>query len=383
MQTNQTYEEQYLAIMREILETAEVDPDRTGTGRARIFARDIRVDLSDGSIAAITTRKLKLHHAIHELLWMISGSYNLKDLDDSTKVIWKNWAVTEQDVDAFIEKRLKGIDEKARETVKQDLLKRNEGSIGRMYGYFWRNNPAVIDSIFMPFDSLNIEDIPSDKMKKIKEKYDEFCFLVQSSNPGVPAKDLELPPFEIFAKKEYFDQNDQLGEVIRGIKLRPYSARHVISSWIPQFVPFESVLSPQENVLIGRGSLTACHGVPIQFFVKKARDGGPDHISLRVNQRSCDWALGVCTNLVFYSVFLHLVAHVTGLRSKELIWSGGDCHLYGNHLETARHQVTLTPLTPPKLKINPEAKDIFAMKFSDFEIVDYQHHPHLKYDVST
>jgi len=129
------------------------------------------------------------------------------------------------------------------------------------------------------------------------------------------------------------------------------------------------------------GALAPCH-VFTQFFVEKALDGGANYLSLRMTQRSCDLPLGVCTNLIFYATLLHLVAHCTDLRVKELIWSGGDVHIYANQIEGAMEQVYRSPLPSPTIKINPNVKDLFAIQRSDIEIIDYQHHPHIKYPVS-
>lgn len=380
-------EEQYLSIMREILDDAQVDPDRTGDGRARVFGRDIRVNISDGTLPIVTTRKINYEHGIEELLWMIRGSSNVNDLPDSAKPIWRDWAVEEKHIDAFLNKMFPGVPDTALETSKKRLLDKFQGSIGPMYGHFWRQNEAVDETPYFPLESLDIKDIPSDKLDLFKRRHDIAVMQHNEAlgNLKAQGKDIsslpELPSLETSLKVQYFQENDQLGELMRGLKRRPYSARHIITAWNPTLLPFEGVYSPQENVLVGRGALAACHAF-MQFFVKKARDGGPDHLSLRLTQRSCDLALGVCTNLVEYATFLHLVAHCAGFRPAELIWSGGDVHLYGHHLETAREQIKRTPFPPPTIRINPDQRDIFQIKRSDIEVLNYQHHEPLRYKVS-
>lgn len=384
-----TIEQQYLALMAEILNKFKVVPDRTGTGRARVFGRELRQDLSDGSLPVITTRKINYEHGIEELLWMIKGSSNINDLPENTKPIWKLWAITEKDVDAFIAKFIKSdggeVDEKMLLELKKNMVDEYSGSIGPMYGHFWRNNPVASESSFFPYGSLQIEHIPSDKVKIFDEEFEEMKFLHRASNEARDPETGELLPLPFdrdhYLRLRYFQNVDQLGEIIRGIKTNPYSGRHVMTAWIPQFTPFEKVLSPQENILIGRGALAACH-VLTQFFVEKADDGGPDFVSLKMCQRSCDLALGVCTNLVFYATFLHLVAHCCDLRPKELIWSGGDVHLYANHYDGAVEQVSQKPFQAPKITIDPNVKDLFAIKRSDITVSEYQHHPAIKYPVS-
>lgn len=372
-------EQQYLKIMKDIIDLSEADPDRTGVGRARVFARDIHCDISDGTVPVITTRKINVDHGIEELLWMIRGSSNLKDLADNTKVIWADWAVKEEHILAFIAKHAPELDGEAKDVLVANMKERFEDSIGPMYGKLWRNNPCD-QNPFLPVESILLEDIPSDKLKYFGECYDEEHFLAKAAGLITDEDDQHLKK-ERYIKMRYLESGDQLGEIIRGIKRRPFSARHCLSVWDPRFVPFEGALSPQENVLVGRGALSACH-VLSQFFVEKAKDGGPNWLSLRMTQRSCDLALGVCTNLVFYSVLLHLVAHCTGLRPKRFIWSGGDIHLYASHLEKAKEQVGRMVLGSPSIRINPEVRDLFAIKREDIEIVDYLHHPFIKYPIA-
>src|ERR1700752_2002639 len=379
-----TWEIQYLDILRELVDLAETygaDADRTGTGRIRLFCRDIKIDLSEGILPVVTTRRVPTTHGIHELLWMISGSSNIKDLHDSTRRIWKEWAIEEEHVNAFCDKFFKGAEEEALNNLKSSLLKKHVGSIGPMYGKFWRNNPSTETTLLYPYESLLFEDIPSDKRQRYKEEYDEIIFFAKQANPGKTLEEIEgLPDLEDYSKREYFETNDQLGEIVRGIKRRPYSARHVMSAWIPQYCPFENVYSPHENVLIGRGSLTACH-LLTQFFVEKSRDGGPNFLNLKMTQRSCDTVLGVPTNIVFYSTLLHLMAHVTDLRPKTFIWSGVDVHIYSNHIEGVTEQLQRVPLPPPKIKINPNAKDLFSMTIEDIEVIGYNHAGVLKFDI--
>lgn len=383
-----TWEEQYVTIMKDILEVARetgVTPDRTGTGRVRLFQRNIRVDVSDGTLPLTTTRKTNPRLGIEEMLWMIKGSSNVDDLPTEVRPIWNSWAVRGPNVDAFLTKffpELEGVD---RAMAFDTLLKEHEGSIGPMYGAFWRQNKAIQTSSLFPIESLLLEDIPSDKLKRFYEEYDEVQFFhqleknAQSPEEGLPA--IEPPDRERYVKERYLNSYDQLGEVMRGIKRMPYSARHVITAWIPQYLPFEKVLSPQENVLIGRGALAACHAF-VQFLVTKATDGGPDRLSLWIVQRSCDICLGVPTNLVEYATLLHLVAHCSYLRPHELIWSGGDVHGYANHLEDMAEQVKRPPHPAPKLVIDPNYRDIFSIPSEAIRVEGYQHHDPIRYAIS-
>jgi len=362
----------YLNLMKEILDTASVSPDRTKTGRLRVFGRELRFDLSDGSIPAVTTRKINLNHGIEELLWMIRGSVDVRELQKVGVPIWNGWAVTEASVNEIVDETFPEADPLFREQTVKELLAKYEGSIGEMYGHRWRRNPGGTRSVLWPIDSFAMEDLPSDKLTRYREIYDENVFM----EPALAEK----IPFEVFARHQYIEDNDQLGELVRLLKREPFSSRLVVDSWDPRYVPF-STLSPQANVLLGRGALAVCH-MAFQCFVEKAPDGGPHLLSLKVIQRSADLPLGVSTNLVFYGTLLHLLAHVSDLRPKELIWSGGDVHVYANQVEGAQEQVTRTPLAPPKIKINPEARDLFKIQRSDIEVIGYESLPAIKYPVS-
>ncbi len=149
---------------------------------------------------------------------------------------------------------------------------------------------------------------------------------------------------------------DQIAELIEGLKNNPDSRRHIVCAW---------------NVAqIDEMALPPCHCL-FQFYVA---DGA---LSCQLYQRSADIFLGVPFNIASYALFTHMVAQVAGLRVGEFIHSFGDVHLYLNHLEQADAQLARTPLPLPRLVINPEVKEIDAFEFEDFEIQDYQFHPHI------
>ena len=122
-------------------------------------------------------------------------------------------------------------------------------------------------------------------------------------------------------------------------------------------------------------ALMPCHAF-FQFYV---RDG---KLSCQLYQRSADAFLGVPFNISSYSLLTCMMAQVCGLKPGEFIWTGGDCHLYKNHLEQAKLQISRTPLRLPKLILNPEIKNIDDFKSKDIQIVDYEHHPHISAPIS-
>lgn len=154
---------------------------------------------------------------------------------------------------------------------------------------------------------------------------------------------------------------DQITEAVETIKKNPDSRRIIVSAW---------------NVAdIKNMNLPPCHAF-FQFYVADGR------LSLQLYQRSADTFLGVPFNIASYALLLQMVAQVTGLKAGEFIHTLGDTHIYLNHLEQVRLQLTRTPRSLPKMRINPDVKDLFSFKYEDFELTDYDPWPHIAGKVS-
>jgi thymidylate synthase len=261
---------QYLDLMRLVRDTGTFKSDRTGTGTYSLFAQQMRFNLADG-FPLVTTKKCHLKSIIHELLWFLQGDTNIQYLKDNGVRIWDEWA-----------------DE--------------NGDLGPVYGYQWRNWPAP-----------NGESI------------------------------------------------DQISQLIDMIKKNPDSRRLIVSAWNP--------------ALVEQMALPPCHAL-FQFYVADGR------LSCQLYQRSADIFLGVPFNIASYALLTLMVAQVCDLQPGEFIWTGGDCHLYANHLEQADLQLSREPLPLPRMQLNPAVKDIFAFRFEDFELLGYQAHPHISAPVA-
>lgn len=157
------------------------------------------------------------------------------------------------------------------------------------------------------------------------------------------------------------DGFDQISWLINEIKTNPNSRRLIVSGW-----------NPNEA---GQVALPPCHTL-FQFFVHKGK------LSCQLYQRSADVFLGVPFNIASYALLTHMIAQVCGLDVGEFIWTGGDTHLYSNHFEQAQLQLSREPLPRCQLKLNPDIDDIFAFKFEDIEIMNYQSHPAIKAPVA-
>lgn len=167
---------------------------------------------------------------------------------------------------------------------------------------------------------------------------------------------------------------DQLAEVIANIKSNPTSRRLIISAWNPSHLPIET-LSPQENVSLGRMALAPCHAF-MQFNTR-----GP-YLDLHMYQRSVDVFLGLPFNIASYSLLLMMVAQVTGMVPGNFIWTGGDTHLYVNHIEQAREIITREPKPLPEVILNEKVRNIDDFKYEDITLLNYEAHPHIKADIA-
>lgn len=149
---------------------------------------------------------------------------------------------------------------------------------------------------------------------------------------------------------------DQITQVVNSIRNNPDSRRHLVSAW---------------NVSeIDKMKLPPCH-IMFQFYVADGK------LSCQLYQRSCDVFLGVPFNIASYALLTMMMAHVCGLQPGDFVWTGGDVHIYQNHLEQVKLQLTREPLKLPQMKINPAVQSIFDFKYEDFELVGYQSHPHI------
>jgi thymidylate synthase len=260
----------YLDLLRHILDHGTAKGDRTGTGTLSVFGYQMRFDLAAG-FPLVTTKRLHLRSIVHELLWFLSGSTNVRYLQENGVTIWDEWA-----------------DE--------------EGELGPVYGRQWRSWPT--------------------------------------------------PQGETI---------DQISLVIERIRRDPDSRRLIVSAW---------------NVgEIERMNLPPCHAL-FQFYVAGGR------LSCQLYQRSADAFLGVPFNIASYALLTAMIAQVTDLAPGEFIHTLGDAHLYSNHLEQARLQLTREPRPLPRLVLNPAVRSIFDFRYEDIAIEGYDPHPAIKAPVA-
>jgi thymidylate synthase len=268
--------QQYLDLMRRIVDDGVPKSDRTGTGTRSIFGHQMRFNLAEG-FPLVTTKKIHLKSIVYELLWFLRGDTNVRYLNEHGVTIWDEWA------DA-------------------------DGELGPVYGHQWRSWP-----------------------------------------------DREGPAI------------DQISEVIEQIRTNPDSRRLIVSAW---------------NVAdVRRMALPPCH-LLFQFYVASDRSGLNSsgcrpRLSCLLYQRSADVFLGVPFNIASYALLTMMVAQVTDLEPGEFIHTLGDAHLYDNHVEQARLQLSREPRPLPKLHIASDVRSIFDYQFEHFRLENYNPHPHI------
>jgi len=281
-----TLEDEYLRLLRTILESGKDRDDRTGTGTRGLFGWQMRGSLADG-FPLLTTKKVHIKSIVHELLWFLRGETHVKSLQDAGVRIWNEWATAEQ-------------------TAK---FGRKEGDLGPVYGHQWRNFGAT------------------------------------------------LLPDGTYAK----DGVDQIARLLRDLRERPNSRRHLVTGWNPK---------EAEQV-----ALPPCHTF-FQFYVSEGT------LSCQLYQRSADVFLGVPFNIASYALLTMMIAQAVGLRPGDFIHTFGDVHLYKNHFEQARLQLEREPRKLPTMWLDPEVKDLFAFRFEDFRLDGYEPHPAIAAEVS-
>ncbi len=267
---------QYLNALKKIMDEGTDRPDRTGIGSRAIFGVPLRFKMSDG-FPAMTTKKLAFEAVKAELIWFLSGSQDVKELQKLGCHIW----------DANAE---------------SDYWKpkaKFEGDLGRVYGVQWRS--------------------------------------WKSSYNDAPI--------------------DQLGKAVKKLKENPNDRRIIVSAW-----------NPAELDMM---ALPPCH-LLFQFFCVGKK------LSLLMYQRSCDMFLGVPFNIASYSLLLHMVSQVVDLEPHECILMLADAHIYLNHFEQVKEQLSRQPMPLPKLWLNPEVKNIDDFKMEDIRLVDYKYHLPIK-----
>ena len=171
------------------------------------------------------------------------------------------------------------------------------------------------------------------------------------------------------------DGIDQIRDVVESIKNNPNSRRHIVTAWNPSVLPDEKEKDFSKNIAAGKASLPPCHTF-FQFYVANGR------LSCQLYQRSADVFLGVPFNIASYSLLTMMMAQVCGLEAGDFVHTFGDVHIYNNHIEQVKLQLSRQPRQLPTMRLNREVKDIFAFKYEDFTLENYNPYDSIKAEVS-
>ena len=168
---------------------------------------------------------------------------------------------------------------------------------------------------------------------------------------------------------------DQIADVINSLKNNPNSRRHIVTAWNPSVLPDESSKDFAANVANGKAALPPCHAF-FQFYV------ADNKLSCQLYQRSADVFLGVPFNIASYSLLTMMIAQVCGLGLGDFVHTFGDVHIYNNHIEQVKLQLSREPRELPTMRLNPDVKSIFNFKYEDFKLENYNPYDAIKADVS-
>lgn len=323
-------EQQYLDILAELV-NAESKDDRTGTGTNTLFCRTMRFDLSK-SFPLLTTKKVFWKGVAVELLWFLSGDTNIKYLVDNDVHIWDEWPY-----DNYVKEMTKEygvfVDMYTQKEFIQQIKDNAEfakkwGSIGDGgYGAQWRN----FGEVRVPGHQFEHTVNPGDTTGR--------CWTYTNN----------------IAQKGF----DQIKWLINEIKTNPTSRRLIV--W---------AFNPKDHNDLKKAVLPPCH-MGFQVVILNGK------LNLVWTQRSADTFLGVPFNIASYALLAHLLALETGYGVGDLVFEGHDVHLYKNHIEQAKLQLSREAYDFPQIKINKK-DSIFDYELSDFEIIDYKSHPGIK-----
>ncbi|MBC1402986.1 thymidylate synthase [Listeria booriae] len=311
---------QYLDLEKFVLENGTQKGDRTGTGTISTFGYQMRFDLADG-FPIMTTKRVPFKLVVSELLWFLHGDTNIRYLLEHNNNIWNEWAFERWVASS--------------EYTGPDMTD---------FGLRAEQDEA--------FKAVYLEEMASFKSRILADdvfasKYGELGNIY-----GKQWREWRTSTGETI---------DQLADLIEMIKTNPNSRRLIVSAWNPEDMPTMA--------------LPPCHTL-FQFYVADGK------LSCQLYQRSADIFLGVPFNIASYALLTHLIARETGLDVGEFVHTMGDAHLYNNHIEQVKEQLSRTPRALPKLVLSDKPASIFDFDVADITLEGYDPHPAIKAPIS-
>lgn len=400
---------QYHDLLTHVLENGVTKTDRTGTGTIGVFGWQMRFNLSEG-FPLVTTKKLYLRAIVHELLWFLKGETNIKYLNDNKVTIWDEWATPfeTREVTLNDDERAAALSEKLnithndarrmlydadKHTVAQGiagekvmmgggsaLLVENGisitktvttgGELGPVYGKQWRSWEGAYGKV---------HDQIGEAIRLLETSPDSRRIIVSAWNVGELSEMALMPCHVLF---QFNTEPLTLAERIDYSNLRTQKAQDAHDesghpadvAWFYLTVEtlYQYTRVPSDETYTEKHG----HATLDEMGIPRYR------LSCLLYQRSADSFLGVPFNIASYALLTHMIAHVVNMVPGDFIHAFGDLHIYSNHIEQVKEQLSrdLRPL--PKLVLNPNIKDINDFTFDDIEFVDYDPHPPIKAPVA-
>jgi len=348
----------YQSLLKDVLENGVKKEDRTGTGTISVFGRQIRHKMSDG-FPLLTTKKMAFKTMVTELLWFLKGDTNIKYLVDNGCNIWNGDAYKKY-ADQFVPgwHGPRYTQEQFIELIKtNDAFARDWGELGPIYGKQWRSwsrNATRDEKIVDPGVYTKQIDQIQNLINDLKTNPDSRRLMVNAWNVG-EIDQMTLPPchygFQVYTRE--LSDNERYAY---WFKNNYETGMEYNESNIPNFDDDYYTATPKRS------------------------------ISLMWNQRSVDTFLGLPFNIASYGLLLEIIAKEVNMVPDELIGNLGDVHLYSNHIEQAKEQISREPMKLTKLLFKSHLKDfdsiIDILRVNDFVLDDYQSHPSIKAPLS-
>jgi thymidylate synthase len=337
-------EKQYLKLLKDILDNGVEKQDRTGTGTISVFGRQLRHDMKLG-FPLLTTKKMYFKGIVTELLWFLRGDTNIKYLVENDVHIWDGDAYQ-----FYLNNYSKDLGDGKHESLGSDIKWISDDE--------WPNGKALAYTKEEFINKIKTDEEFAKKWGDLGPIYGKQWRSWDAHNKW----DIDPNPI------------DQIANLINNLKTNPDSRRLMVSAW---------------NVgELDSMTLPPCH---FSFQCYSHINNGKRYLSLAWNQRSCDVGLGIPFNIASYGLLLEIIAKEVGMIPYELIGNLGDVHLYSNHIEQAKEQMTREPLPLPKLIIDQfdetnhyigDMDDISEYNIEQFKLENYKPHPPIKAPLS-
>lgn len=336
---------QYQDLMAEVFAKGTPKKDRTGTGTLSIFGHQMRFNLQEG-FPLVTTKRCHLRSIIHELLWFLKGDTNIQYLKDNGVTIWDEWADKNGDLGPVYGKQWRAW----REHTEVPVFYRE--ACEKLEAEGWEECGTWGPDILYVRDIDQIAKV----MDQLKNDPDNRRIIVSAWNVA-DLDDMALAPCHAFF--QFYTRELDFDERLRWLEVN-------------NFTQYCKPTFSNDSI----DDLDKLHSRLDEFDVPRRS------LSCQLYQRSADVFLGVPFNIASYALLIHMFAQQANMVVGDFVWTGGDVHLYSNHLEQARTQLGRTPRELPKLIIKRKPDSIFDYKFEDFEIENYNPHPAIKAPVA-